>query len=46
MLFGVTPPDGAIYAAGIGLIIAVIAVASFIPARHAAYVELLTLLRD
>ena len=46
MLFGVTPLDVGSYAAGIGLVLAVVALASFIPARRAANVEPLLLLRD
>ena len=46
MLFGVTPLDSASYAAGVVLVLAVVLVASFIPARRAAAVEPLVLLRD
>ena len=46
MLFGVTPLDAMSYAAGTGLVLVVVALASFIPARRAAKVEPLQLLRD
>jgi putative ABC transport system permease protein len=46
MLFGVTPLDAMSYAAGTGLVLVVVALASFIPARRAAKVEPLRLLRD
>ena len=46
MLFGVTPLDVASYAAGIALVLVVVALASYIPARRAAAVEPLLLLRD
>jgi predicted permease len=46
MLFGVTPLDSASYAAGVVLVLAVVALAAFIPARRAAAIEPLILLRD
>jgi ABC-type antimicrobial peptide transport system permease subunit len=46
MLFGVTPLDAASYAAAIALVLTVAALASFLPARRAAAVEPLQLLRD
>ena len=46
MLFGVTALDATSYAAGIALVLVVVALASFIPARRAAAVEPLLLLRD
>jgi len=45
MLFGVTALDAASYAAGIALVVIVVAVASFVPARRAAAIEPLALLR-
>jgi ABC-type lipoprotein release transport system permease subunit len=46
MLFGVTPLDAASYAAAIAMVLTVAALASFLPARRAAAVEPLQLLRD
>jgi predicted permease len=46
MLFGVSPLDAGSYAAGIALVLAVSALASFIPARRAAAAQPLLLLRD
>jgi putative ABC transport system permease protein len=46
MLFGVTALDAASYAAGVALVLVVVGLASFIPARRAAAVEPILLLRD
>ena len=46
ILFGVTPLDAASYSVGVLLVLVVVAVAAFIPARRAARIEPLTLLRD
>ena len=46
MLFGVTPLDVVSYAAATGLILIVVTLASLIPARRAATVEPLLLLRE
>jgi putative ABC transport system permease protein len=45
LLFGVTALDAASYAAGVALVVIVVAVASFVPARRAAAIEPLALLR-
>jgi putative ABC transport system permease protein len=45
MLFGVSPIDAASFAAGIALILAVVTMASYLPARRAASIEPLVLLR-
>jgi ABC-type antimicrobial peptide transport system permease subunit len=45
LLFGVTPLDVTSFAAGIGLVLAVVAFASYLPARRAAAIEPLVLLR-
>jgi len=45
LLFGVTLTDGATYAAVIGLVAAVVAVAAYVPARRAAGTTPVTLLR-
>ena len=46
MLFGITSLDAASYAAATALVLVVVALASFIPARRAAAVEPILLLRD
>jgi putative ABC transport system permease protein len=45
LLFGVTPLDVTSFAAGIGLVLAVVTLASYLPARRAASIEPLVLLR-
>ena len=46
MLFGVTTVDVISYAVATGLVLGVVALASFVPARRAAAVEPLLLLRE
>ena len=45
LLFGVTPYDTLTYATVIGTVIAIAALASYLPARRAARIETLTALR-
>jgi ABC-type antimicrobial peptide transport system permease subunit len=45
ILFGVTPLDAASFGVGIGLVLTVVTVASYLPARRAASIEPLVLLR-
>jgi putative ABC transport system permease protein len=45
MLFGVTPLDAASYAGGVAVVLVVVAFASYLPARRAAAIEPLALLR-
>ena len=45
MLFGVTPLDAASYAGGVAVVLIVVAFASYLPARRAASIEPLALLR-
>lgn len=46
MLFGVTPFDAGSYATAVGLILTTVAIAAYLPARRAASIEPLRLLRD
>jgi putative ABC transport system permease protein len=45
MLFGVTPSDAASYAIGIAVVLTTVAVAAYVPARRAAAIDPLVLLR-
>jgi ABC-type antimicrobial peptide transport system permease subunit len=45
MLFGVTPSDAASYAIGIVVVLTTVAVAAYVPARRAAAIDPLVLLR-
>lgn len=46
LLFGVTPFDAPSYAVAIGVILATVAIAAYLPARRAASIEPLRLFRD